>query len=53
MNQHLTDTNGMPWILCTRVSNKSDWTFTSVRANGVITDMIVSTSIWGLAFIKI
>ena len=49
----LTDTDWIQWVLCTRISNKSDWTFTSVRANRVITNMIGSTSIWGLAFIQI
>ena len=49
----LTDTNWIYGILCYRISNKSDWAFTPVRANGVIANKIGSTSIWGLALINI
>ena len=48
----LTDTDWIQWVLlCTRISNKSDWTLTPVRANGVITNVIGSTSIWRLTFV--
>ena len=47
----LTDTHWIQWVLCTRISNKSGRTFTPVRANGVITNVIGSTSIWRLAFV--
>ena len=47
----LTDTNWIQWVLCTGISNKSICTFTPVRSNGVITNIIGSTSIWRLAFI--
>lgn len=53
LHELLTDTNWIKWDLWTTSSNKSSCAFTSVRANGVVTGVIGSTSICREAFIKI
>lgn len=45
LHELLTDTNWVKWDLWTTSRNKSSCAFTSVRASGVVTGVIGSTSI--------